>query len=222
MPLTLLDNLYRLFPREKAVEVVSNAANSSDGSTRITRSNVVDLGPRADNHPSSTSPDSDTRTANRPSGRSGRVRTRLLPECEEDKSYVPPEGSDHLRAGQIRRPVGWLVVVEGPGTGDWFALESGLTHLGRGPDQDVCLDFGDQSISRQNHAFITYDIARHRFQLSHGESKNRTRLNGVVVESRIGLAHGDRISIGKTTLRIAAFCDDDFSWPAIIDSGGLK
>ena len=220
--MTFLDNLYKLFPRETVTHTMGRTATAGRDVTRATRDNVVALGSHAENLAPSSSHDLGMETVHRPSGRSGRVRTRLLPEGEEDKTYVPPEGSDRPRGGRIRRPVGWLVVVEGPGTGDWFALESGLTHLGRGKDQEVCLDFGDQSISRRNHAFITYDIARHRFQLSHGESKNRTRLNGEAVASKAGLVHGDRISIGKTTLRIAAFCDDDFSWPAIIDNGGSK
>jgi hypothetical protein len=127
-----------------------------------------------------------------------------------------------MRSGRVRRPVGWLVIIEGPGTGDWFALESGLTHIGRGAVQDVCLDFGDQTISLLNHAYITYDIAQHRFQISHGEGINWVRLNGVTVEVKADLSHGDRITIGKTTLRIAAFCDDHFSWAPILDKGGSK
>jgi hypothetical protein len=220
--MTFLDNLYRLFPREAVTRSMDRTTNAGGNVTRKTSDSVVELGPHAEILGPSSLQDVARDTAQRPAGRSGRVRTRLLPEGDEDKIYVPPEGSDRPRGGRIRRPVGWLVVIEGPGTGDWFALENGLTHLGRGEDQDVCLDFGDQSISRRNHAFITYDIARHRFQLSHGESKNRTRLNDEVVASKAGLVHGDRISIGKTTLRIAAFCDDDFSWPAIIDNGGSK
>jgi len=101
-------------------------------------------------------------------------------------------------------------------------LERGLTPIGRGVGQDVCLDFGDQTISRLNHAFIAYDIAQHRFQIGHGEGINWVRLNGVIVEVKADLSHGDRITIGKTTLRIAAFCDDHFSWAPILDKGGSK
>jgi hypothetical protein len=158
----------------------------------------------------------------RPNGRSGRVRTRLLPEGEQCGSNNRSEGFDTMRSGRVRRPVGWLVIIEGPGIGDWFALESGLTHIGRGAVQDVCLDFGDQTISLLNHAYITYDIAQHRFQISHGEGINWVRLNGVTVEVKADLSHGDRITIGKTTLRIAAFCDDHFSWAPILDKGGSK
>ena len=155
-------------------------------------------------------------------GRSGRVRTRLLPEGGQCGSNNPSAGFDTMRAGRVRRPVGWLVIIEGPGTGDWFALESGLTHIGRGVIQDDCVDFGDQTISQLNRAFITYDIAQHRFQISQGEGINWVRLNGVTVEVKADLSHGDRIAIGNTTLRIAAFCDDHFSWAPILDKGRSK
>lgn len=210
--MTILSNIHKLFSREASMEKseIGNRRNSHE--TTPAMNNVLDFDIKDDAN----------QATERPTGRSGRIRTRLLPEAEEDTSYTPPVGTDKVSGGRVRRPVGWLVVIEGPGTGDWFALENGLTHLGRGADQDVCLDFGDQSISRQSHAFITYDIVRHRFELSHGESRNRTRLNGDVVEHKAALSHGDRISIGKTTLRIAVFCDDQFSWAPIVDKGGSQ
>lgn len=210
--MTILTNIHRLFSRETTLERSETASRRGTPDRSPFKGKVLDFDPR----------DEIDQSVMRPTGRSGRIRTRLLTEGAEDTSYSPPVGTDKMRGGRVRRPVGWLVVVEGPGTGDWFALESGLTHLGRGADQDVCLDFGDQSISRQSHAFITYDIARHRFQLCHGKSRNRTRLNGNVVEHKAPLSHGDCISIGKTTLRIAIFCDDQFSWAPIIDEGGSK
>ena len=219
--MTILMNFHRLFARDSMSKKIDAETKPSSTDTTQTLDNVVDIASAKVGGPVGTSiMDGDTPV--RPGGRSGRVRTRLLPAGEEDQPYSPGEGSSHNRGGKVRRPVGWLVVIEGPGAGDWFALESGLTHLGRGADQDVCLDFGDQTISRQNHAFITYDIAYSRFQLSHGDSRNRTRLNGAVVDSKVTLTNGDRISIGKTTLRIAIFCDDHFSWPPIIDKGGSK
>ena len=219
--MTILMNFQRLFARDAMSKSVDPETKPGTTDTTQTLDNVVGISAAKVGGPVGTS-NIKVDPSVRPGGGSGRVRTRLLPAGEEDQPYSPPEGSDHNRVGQVRRPVGWLVVIEGPGAGDWFALESGLTHLGRGADQNVCLDFGDQTISPQSHAFITYDIARSRFQLSHGESRNRTRLNGAVVDGKVTLAHGDRISIGKTTLRIAIFCDDHFSWPPIIDKEGSK
>ncbi|SMX23997.1 FHA domain-containing protein [Boseongicola aestuarii] len=219
--MAILINLQRLFARDTTGPLPEPETMPDANETTQTIDNVVGIDAAKIGGPVGTT-NTNGDPSGRPSGRSGRVRTRLLPEGEEDKPYSPGEGSDHNGGGQVRRPVGWLVIIDGPGTGDWFALESGLTHLGRGADQNVCIDFGDQTISRQSHAFITYDIAHHRLQLSHGESRNRTRLNGVVVDGKVALTHGDSISIGKTTLRIAVFCDDQFSWPPIIDKGGSK
>ena len=219
--MAILINLQRLFARDTTDPSLESEPMPAATDTTQKIDNVVDIAAAKIGGPAGTSSTGGD-PSGRPNGRSGRVRTRLLLEGEDKRPFSPAEGSDQNRAGHVRRPVGWLVVIEGPGAGDWFALESGLTHLGRGADQDVCLDFGDQTISRQSHAFITYDIARHRFQLCHGESRNRTRLNGVVVDGKVALTNGDCISIGKTTLRIAVFCDDQFSWPPIIDKGGSK
>lgn len=216
----VVKSLHRVFAHESPREPDGASIKESATDAAKTFDNVVDIAGARIGGTVGTTNDNDT--AARPSGRSGRVRTRFLPAGEENKSHSPPEGSIRSRGRQVHGPAGWLVVIEGPGVRDRFALESGLTYLGRGADQEVCLDFGDQAISRQSHAFIAYDIALHRFQLSHGESQNRTRLNGVLVDEKTALTHGDCISIGKTTLRIAAFCDDRFRWPPIVDKGGPK
>jgi len=223
--MTILLNLQKLFTRDDVLAEDRQVRGIDAENT----SNVVEFGelhgvaaqalaPRTDQ----SSHEEAMRPTALPAGRSGRVRTRLLPEGDQKNGYSPAEGSDIRRSGRVRRPVAWLVIIEGPGTGDWFVLESGLTHIGCGAEQEVCLDFGDQNISRENHAFITYDIAQHRFQISHGDSVNRTRLNDVMVDGKVELSHGDRIVIGKTTLRIVTFCDDKFSWPPIIDKGGSE
>ena len=54
-------------------------------------------------------------------------------------------------------PVGWLVVVRGPGQGHVVTMGNGSNSLGRDPGERVCVDFGDETISRSGHAIITYD-----------------------------------------------------------------
>ncbi len=159
--------------------------------------------------------------AGRPNGQTGRIKTRMMSDGPFD-SYFDATGTRKIPTANVHRPIGWIVVIEGPGTGDWFALESGLTEIGRGVDQDVSLDFGDLMISRSNHAYITYDISTHRFSLCHGDSQNSTKCNGVAVKNTTDLNNGDRIKIGDTTLRFAAFCDDDFQWSAIVDKGASQ
>ena len=89
--------------------------------------------------------------------------------------------------------------------------------IGRGDDQAICLDFGDTSISRDNHASIAFDDESGQFFLGHGGKSNIVRLNGRPVLSTEDLGNGDEIRLGETTLKFTAFCGPDFNWAAETD-----
>ena len=148
-----------------------------------------------------------------PAGRrAGRVKTRLLGFERGVSSSNDPLGSAAKAESSGRFPVGWIVVVKGPGRGASFCLYNGLSQIGRGSDQTVCLDFGDTSISRENHAVVAYDAEQKKHFLGHGGKANIVRLNDMPVLSTETLSHGDQIRIGETTLRFAALCGADFDW----------
>ena len=80
-------------------------------------------------------------------------------------------------AGVESEPVaGWVVVVKGPGRGAFRPVYVGMNSVGRDPSQRVSLSFGDESISREEHAFITYDEEQRCFYLQHGGKSNLVRL----------------------------------------------
>jgi hypothetical protein len=147
-----------------------------------------------------------------PARRAGRVKTRLLGFERGDSLSTDPLGSAAKAESSGRFPVGWIVVVKGPGRGASFCLYNGLSQIGRGSDQAVCLDFGDTSISRENHAVVAYDSEQKRHFLGHGGKANIVRLNDMPVLSTEVLSHGDQIRIGETTLRFVALCGDGFDW----------
>jgi hypothetical protein len=107
---------------------------------------------------------------------------------------------------------GWVVVVDGPGRGGYRAVYVGMNSVGRDPSQRVCLDFGDETISREQHAFITYDEEQRLFFLQHGGKSNLVRLGGQPVLSPVELNANALIRIGRTTLRFFPCCGPDFSW----------
>ena len=109
-------------------------------------------------------------------------------------------------------PAGWIVVVDGPGRGASFTLQVGVSQIGRGEEQAVRLDFGDTSISRNNHAAVAYDDEQGKFFLGHGGKSNLVRLNGMPVLSTEELTDGDEIRIGETTLKFVALCGEAFTW----------
>ena len=107
---------------------------------------------------------------------------------------------------------GWVVVVDGPGRGGYRAVYVGMNSVGRDPGQRVCLNFGDETISREQHAFITYDEEQRLFFLQHGGKSNLVRLGGEPVLSPVQLSASALIRIGRTTLRFIPCCGPDFSW----------
>ena len=146
-------------------------------------------------------------------GRAGRVKTRLL-GFDSDIEAGDPFGQTGSQgdSGVTQFPVGWLVVVDGPGRGAGFTLFAGVSTLGRGEGQTIRLDFGDSSISRDQHAAIAFDPEQQGFFIGHGGKANLVRLNGRPVLSTEDLATNSVIRIGETTLRFVALCGEEFSW----------
>jgi pSer/pThr/pTyr-binding forkhead associated (FHA) protein len=115
-------------------------------------------------------------------------------------------------SGRSQFPVGWIIVVEGPGRGNAFTLKGGVMQIGRGAGQGVQLDFGDTAISRENHAAVAFDDETGKFFLGHGGKSNLVRLNGAPVLSTEELSNRDRIRIGETTLMFIGLCNEEFIW----------
>jgi hypothetical protein len=135
--------------------------------------------------------------------RAGRVKTRLLGfDSSIGAGTDPFEAAPPQAAAVVRFPVGWIVVVDGPGRGASFTLFNGVSAIGRGDDQPVKLDFGDTSISRTNHAVVAYDNEQRKFFLGHGGKANIVRLNGKPVLSTEEL--GTTTSSGSARRRCAS------------------
>ncbi len=109
-------------------------------------------------------------------------------------------------------PVGWLVVVDGPGRGETLRLGYGRNTLGRGPTTRLNIDFGDTEISRTAHCTVTYDPKTRKFYLNHEDGVNLTYLNEQPVLQPVIIERDARITIGATTLRFLPFCDEQFEW----------
>ncbi|PJI86238.1 FHA domain-containing protein [Yoonia maricola] len=152
--------------------------------------------------------------AARSPARSRRTKTRLIGFDKSDGDVVDlfNDAPKAAPTRSVKFPVGWLVVAEGPGRGESFPLLAGMSQIGRGEDQAVQLDFGDNSISRTNHAAIVFDADTKEFLLGHGGKSNIVRLNDKPLISNETLKSGDSIRIGETVLRFAALCGKSFNW----------
>lgn len=164
--------------------------------------------------------DGDDEPVAAPPRRASRVKTRILgfgsgepaPEAPAVEETPAPAATPGAAAPSVMFPVGWILVRKGPGRGHSIPLAPGLCPIGRGEDQAVRLDFGDNSISRANHALIAYDEEQREFFLGHGGKANIVRLNGSPVLSTVPVKNGDLIRVGETTLQLVALCGEDFSW----------
>ncbi|WP_299722485.1 FHA domain-containing protein [uncultured Tateyamaria sp.] len=151
----------------------------------------------------------------RTTSRERRNRTRLI-GFDTSRGDVVDLFEDTPQAaastGTVQFPVGWLLVVQGPGRGHAIPLVAGMSQIGRGEDQAVRLDFGDNTISRTNHAAIVYDSETRKFILGHGGKANIVRLNNQPVISNEDLSDGDQIKIGETLIQLKALCGESFDW----------
>ena len=184
---------------------------------------AAELPERSTELPPAPSSELPSNPATRSPARARRTKTRLIGFERSDGAVVDlfndaPATPTVAPAKSVRFPVGWIVVVEGPGRGECFTLQSGMSQIGRGEDQAIQLDFGDNSISRTNHAAIVYDPEEKEFLLGHGGKSNIVRLNNKPVITNESIKTGDRIKIGETVLRFVALCDKEFNWA----EGGSK
>lgn len=148
-----------------------------------------------------------------PARRSGDEATRLAGAVPTMLTATDP-GPALMAAATDPGPVaGWLVVVEGPGSGRDLRVGVGRNDLGRSSENRISLPFGDARISRRCHLWINYDPRHRVFSVVPGTGANLAYLDDTAIEERMLLTGGATIAVGDTRLRFVAFCDHDFSWP---------
>ena len=107
--------------------------------------------------------------------------------------------------------VGFLVCVSGPHRGADYKLVSGRNFIGRAAAMDVALA-DDDTVSRESHALITYDVKHNTFSLSPGQGRGITYCNDEQVEMVRPLKAYDVIEVGKSRLLFLPLCGDRFKW----------
>jgi hypothetical protein len=115
-----------------------------------------------------------------------------------------------MKAG-IDPVVGWFVCVQGADRGRDFRIRSEKNFIGRAEAMDICIP-GDESISRENHAVVSFNPKNTQFKLHPGDSRGLVYLNGDEVDTPRPLNAGDKIELGQTTLMFVPLCSASFSW----------
>jgi len=131
-----------------------------------------------------------------------RTRTIHIPGTDEPRQSA---NMDNLPTQVIldksNAKVATLKIVDGPGKGEERPVFSGTNQVGRSADNRIALDFGDNTISRQQHAVISYDTASREFRIFDGGKQNPVHVNGERLAGDRPLNDGDTIKVGLTTLR---------------------
>lgn len=109
--------------------------------------------------------------------------------------------------------VGWLVCIEGTEKGRDYRIHTDNNYIGRSERMDICIR-GDETISRENQAIITYDAMGKIFCISPGEGRSIVRVNNKAIFQTVEVKAFDRIMLGKTLLLFLPLCGEDFEWEA--------
>ncbi len=115
--------------------------------------------------------------------------------------------------------VGWLVVVGGPGMGSYRPIFEGNNTVGRSSTQRVHLDFGDDTISSEEQAYIRYDSSARSFLFVPNLAKtNVVSINDKRPTGAVELNQMDVITMGRTQLVFVPFCGAEFDWAELTDA----
>jgi hypothetical protein len=117
--------------------------------------------------------------------------------------------------------VGWLVVIGGPGLGAFRPIFEGNNTIGRSSGQRIPIDFGDETISSEEQAYIRYDSVDRRFLLVPNLAKtNIVAVNDGKPTSAVELTAMDVITMGHTQLVFVPFCGHEFDWAELTEMKG--
>ena len=132
------------------------------------------------------------------------------PKVENDAPRTQlVRGKVQVKRGEFEQDpvVGWLVIVGGAGMGSYRPIFEGNNTVGRAATQRIPLDFGDDSISSEEQAYIRYDSAARSFLFVPNLAKtNVVSINDKRPTGAVELHQMDVITIGRTQLVFVPFC----------------
>jgi len=154
------------------------------------------------------------------------VKSNEIKGEAEDMSDAPARtqlvrGKLKVERGEFEKDpvVGWVVVVGGPGIGNYRPVFEGNNSVGRAPQNRVSIDFGDEAISSEEQAYIRYDSSDRSFLFVPNLAKtNVVSVNNKKPTGAVSLNQMDVIVMGRTQLVFVPFCGTDFDWSALSET----
>lgn len=111
----------------------------------------------------------------------------------------------------IEPVVGWIVCIEGAEKGRDFQIKARNNTIGRNEDMDICIR-EDPTISRKNHARLSYDLKHNDFYIIPAENTNNIYLNDQPVYTPTRLSSYDLLELGESKFLFVPFCNEKFQW----------
>lgn len=128
--------------------------------------------------------------------------TRIVRQGETGSGEALDDISTQLIRDKSNAVVAKLTITDGPGAGNAVSIFSGTNQIGRGDDMRVQIKFGDDTISRQQHAVITFDMKNLEVRIYDGGRPGGLWVNGERITADAQVKPGDLIKLGETTLRL--------------------
>lgn len=128
--------------------------------------------------------------------------TRIVRQGETGSGEALDDISTQLIRDKSNAVVAKLTITDGPGAGNAVSIFSGTNQIGRGDDMRVQINFGDDTISRQQHAVITFDMKNLEVRIYDGGRPGGLWVNGERITADAQVKPGDLIKLGETTLRL--------------------
>lgn len=144
----------------------------------------------------------ETETAEEP------VQVQSVPVTEEDYGRTVAVIKKQIGIDPV---VGWLVCKTGEEKGKDYRIHAENNYIGRSENMDICIR-GDETITRDNHAIVTYDNIKGEFFFTPGMGRSIIRINGNVVLAPTKLNAFDEIEMGITKFIFVPLCGPDFIW----------
>lgn len=144
------------------------------------------------------------------------LRERARDSGPSPEPARPPEpsrqtGQKKAAVGESDPVVGWLVCITGTQRGKDYKIRSGNNTIGRSTEMHICIS-GDDAISRDRHAVISFDPQTTSFHLMPGEGRGLAYVNDMAVLGAAKLQPYDEIRLGDTKVIFVPFCGEKFIW----------
>jgi len=163
--------------------------------------------------------------ANAAPSNDGKTVPGMMPNIGETVPVPFPDGGGWQSAGGddgktqigieleigIDPVVGWLVCIEGKEKGKDHRIHSDNNYIGRSKKMDIIIE-NDDTVSRDNHAIISYDKRTRTFYFAPGSGRAVVYVNDAPALAAVQLKNSDRIEIGNTKFLFVPLCGEEFDW----------